>query len=82
MDRTELGAEPAAPMIDDAALNAWFCGQVLPLEPALTSFIRSNWRIAEENFQHKKTEAQRMEYQVTVPADGEQVVTYTVHYTW
>ena len=48
MDRTELGAEPAAPMIDDAALNAWFCGQVLPLEPALTSFIRSNWRIAED----------------------------------
>ncbi len=35
-------------MIDDAALNAWFCGHVLPLEPALTSFIRSNWRIAED----------------------------------
>ena len=35
-------------MIDDAALNAWFCGSVLPLEPALTSFIRHNWRIAED----------------------------------
>lgn len=35
-------------MVDDAALNAWFCGQVLPLEPALTSFIRHNWRIAED----------------------------------
>jgi RNA polymerase sigma-70 factor (ECF subfamily) len=35
-------------MIDDAALNAWFCGQVLPLEPALTSFIRSNWRISDD----------------------------------
>lgn len=35
-------------MIDDAALNAWFCGNVLPLEPALTSFIRHNWRIAED----------------------------------
>lgn len=35
-------------MIDDAAHNAWFCGSVLPLEPALTSFIRSNWRIAED----------------------------------
>lgn len=35
-------------MIDDAALNAWFCGNVLPLEPVLTSFIRHNWRIAED----------------------------------
>lgn len=35
-------------MIDDAALNAWFCGKVLPLEPALTSFIRHNWRIPED----------------------------------
>ena len=41
-----------------------------------------NWRIIEENYPHKKTEAQRMEYQVTVPPDGEKVVTYTVHYTW
>lgn len=38
-------------MIDDAALNAWFCGNVLPLEPVLTSFIRSNWRIAEDVFE-------------------------------
>jgi RNA polymerase sigma-70 factor (ECF subfamily) len=35
-------------MIDDAALNAWFCEHVLALEPALTSFIRYNWRIAED----------------------------------
>jgi RNA polymerase sigma-70 factor (ECF subfamily) len=31
-------------MVDDAALNAWFCREVLPLEPALTRFIRRNWR--------------------------------------
>ena len=41
-----------------------------------------NWRITQESVQHKKTEAQQMEYQVTVAPDGEQVVTYTVHYTW
>ncbi|HXZ80948.1 MAG TPA: DUF4139 domain-containing protein [Terriglobales bacterium] len=41
-----------------------------------------NWQITEESHPHKKTEAQRMEFQVTVPPDGEQVVTYTVHYTW
>ncbi len=35
-------------MVEDAALNAWFCGNVLPLEEALTSFIRRNWRIAED----------------------------------
>ena len=26
-------------------LNAWFCREVLPLERALTSFIRRNWRV-------------------------------------
>jgi hypothetical protein len=41
-----------------------------------------NWRIIQESHQHKKSEAQQMEYQVTVAPDSEQVVTYTVHYTW
>src|SRR6218665_659526 len=31
-------------MVDDADLNAWFCQEVLPLERALTRFIRRNWR--------------------------------------
>ncbi|MBP7703721.1 MAG: RNA polymerase sigma factor [Caulobacter sp.] len=31
-------------MIDDAALQAWFFREVFPLEPALTRFIRRNWR--------------------------------------
>jgi RNA polymerase sigma factor (sigma-70 family) len=31
-------------MVDDADLNAWFCREVLPLERALTRFIRRNWR--------------------------------------
>jgi RNA polymerase sigma factor (sigma-70 family) len=32
-------------MTDEAALKTWFCREVLPLEPALTRFIRRNWRI-------------------------------------
>lgn len=32
-------------MVDDAALNAWFCREVLPLEATLTQFIRRNWRV-------------------------------------
>src|ERR1700759_5045874 len=35
-------------MIDDASLNAWFCREVLPLEPALTRFIQRNWRAADD----------------------------------
>ncbi len=35
-------------MVDDDELNAWFCREVLPLERALTSFIRRNWRVAED----------------------------------
>jgi RNA polymerase sigma-70 factor (ECF subfamily) len=33
-------------MVEDADLNAWFCREVLPLEAALTRFIRRNWRSA------------------------------------
>lgn len=33
-------------MVDEATLNAWFCREVLPLERALTNFIRRNWRAA------------------------------------
>jgi RNA polymerase sigma factor (sigma-70 family) len=35
-------------MVDEAALNAWFCEEVLPLERALTSFIQRNWRTASD----------------------------------
>lgn len=30
--------------IDEATLDAWFCREVLPLEPALTRYIRRHWR--------------------------------------
>ncbi|HVM23089.1 MAG TPA: RNA polymerase sigma factor [Sphingomicrobium sp.] len=35
-------------MVDEASLNAWFCAEVLPLERALTNFIRRNWRVASD----------------------------------
>ena len=35
-------------MVDDAALKSWFCREVLPLERALTHFIRRNWRQASD----------------------------------
>lgn len=35
-------------MVDDEALNEWFCREVLPLEGPLTRFIRRNWRVADD----------------------------------
>lgn len=35
-------------MIDDDDLNAWFVQEVLPLERALSSYIRRNWRVPED----------------------------------
>lgn len=37
-------------MTDDAALDAWFCREVLPLEPMLMRYIRRNWRVADDVF--------------------------------
>lgn len=31
-------------MVESAELRAWFCREVLPLEPALMRFIRRHWR--------------------------------------
>ena len=31
-------------MVDNGDLQKWFCNEVLPLESALTAFIRRNWR--------------------------------------
>ncbi|HEY1263189.1 MAG TPA: hypothetical protein VGF06_06680, partial [Terriglobales bacterium] len=42
----------------------------------------TNWKIAENSADFRKTDAQTIEFPVTVAADGQQVVTYTVHYSW
>ena len=42
----------------------------------------TNWKLAEPSHQFKKRDAQTIEFPVTVAPDGEQVVTYTVHYSW
>jgi hypothetical protein len=42
----------------------------------------TNWQITEESQKHIKTDAQTAEFRVHLPADGEQVVNYTVHYSW
>ncbi|MGA2992040.1 MAG: DUF4139 domain-containing protein [Candidatus Korobacteraceae bacterium] len=42
----------------------------------------NNWKIVSESDKDLKTDAQTVEFRVTVPPDGDKAVTYTVHYTW
>ncbi len=42
----------------------------------------TNWKLTEQSHDSRKTDAQTIEFPVSVPPDGEQVVTYTVHYSW
>ena len=42
----------------------------------------NNWKLSDESHEFKKKDAQTVEFPVTVGPDGEQVVTYKVHYTW
>jgi hypothetical protein len=42
----------------------------------------TNWQIAEKSHKFVKKDAQMVEFPVNVAPDGEQVVTYTVHYSW
>ena len=42
----------------------------------------TNWKIAEQSVGLQKKDAQTIEFPVTIAPNGEQVVTYTVHYSW
>ncbi|PYX28541.1 MAG: hypothetical protein DMG80_16305 [Acidobacteria bacterium] len=42
----------------------------------------TNWQLSQQSSQFKKRDAQTIEFPVNVAPDGEQVVTYTVHYSW
>jgi hypothetical protein len=41
-----------------------------------------NWKLTQQSNEYKKRDAQTIEFPVTVTPNGEQVVTYTVHYSW
>lgn len=41
-----------------------------------------NWQITDKSQPYHKLDAQTIEYRLQVPPDGEQVVSYTVHYSW
>jgi len=42
----------------------------------------TNWKLSEQSQASNKRDAQTIEFPVTVAPNGEQVVTYTVHYSW
>ena len=42
----------------------------------------NNWKLTEQSTASHKTNAQTVEFPVTIQPDGETVVTYTVHYSW
>jgi len=42
----------------------------------------ANWKLVEQSQQSRKMDAQTVEFPITVAPDGEQVITYTVHYSW
>lgn len=45
-------------------------------------FRGAGWDIRQHSHEFEKQDAQTVEFPVTVPADGEVVVTYTVRYAW
>ncbi|HEX7010609.1 MAG TPA: hypothetical protein VF184_11540, partial [Phycisphaeraceae bacterium] len=41
-----------------------------------------NWEITQASHDYEKIDARTIHFPVEVEADGEQVITYTVKYTW
>jgi hypothetical protein len=42
----------------------------------------TNWKLIEQSQSSRQTDAQTIEFPITIAADGEEVVSYTVHYSW
>ena len=42
----------------------------------------TNWKLTAQSHEWRKKDAQTIEFPVTIAPNGEQVVTYTVHYSW
>lgn len=42
----------------------------------------TNWKITDQSAEWQKKDAQTIEFPVTIAPNGEQVITYTVHYSW
>jgi hypothetical protein len=42
----------------------------------------TNWKITEQSADFHKKDAQTIEFPVSIAPNGEQVITYTVHYSW
>jgi hypothetical protein len=42
----------------------------------------TNWKLIEQSHDSRKMDAQTVEFPVSIGPNGEQVVTYTVHYSW
>ena len=42
----------------------------------------TNWKLTEQSHESRKMDSQTAEFPVTITPDGEQVLTYTVHYSW
>ncbi|KPL16858.1 MAG: hypothetical protein AMJ93_15395 [Anaerolineae bacterium SM23_84] len=45
-------------------------------------FRWTEWEITAETHEHTKTDAQTVEYHLELPADGEEIIEYTVFYRW
>jgi hypothetical protein len=45
-------------------------------------YRRRNWEITKSSRDYTKTDSQTIEYSIVVDPDKEEVITYTVHYTW
>lgn len=42
----------------------------------------SNWKIAQKSQDYEKKDARTIEYKLKIPKNGENTITYTVHYWW
>ena len=77
--------------VDSRSRNLWETFEIRlrnhkddPVDVAVIEnlYRAANWTIENASQKHSKENSNRIKFEVNVPANGEKVISYTVHYSW
>jgi len=82
--RTEFRADYNARWVDESFEIKVRNHKTAPAEVRIVEHLYrwTSWYIVKNSDAFKKVDSQTVEFVVQVPADGEKIVNYKVHYSW
>jgi hypothetical protein len=82
--RTEFRVATRARTLDESYSIAVKNAKDKPVQVEVVEhlFRTANWDIVEKSAEYEKRDSSTIAFAITIPAHGQQQVSYTVHYSW